>query len=173
MPQLYAYENNVLILNHYPYGDNTRVDYDSIYWEINGAVVDGFHDDNYHLEDYAALSGCYKVWVLIEGVWFPTNEICFGNGIDDIAGELDFNVWPNPVKRGEMVNIDVRSQEPVASGRWAAAIYDLEGRKVIEKTITSDNTAFSCNLERGTYIMTLTDSSTGRTGKSKKIVVTY
>ena len=173
MPQLYAYENNVLILNHYPYGDNTRVDYDSIYWEINGAVVDGFHDDNYHLEDYAALSGCYKVWVLIEGVWFPTNEICFGNGIADIAGELDFNVWPNPVKRGEMVNIDVRSQEPVASGRWAAAIYDLEGRKVIEKTITSDNTAFSCNLEKGTYIMTLTDSSTGRTGKSKKIVVTY
>lgn len=171
MPQLYAYEKNVLILNHYPFGDNTRVDYDSIYWELNGEVIEDFHGDNYHLDDYGALSGCYKVWVMIEGTWFPTNEICMGNGIHDVNGEVEFSVWPNPVRKGETVNISLTGQHAM-SGELKATIYDLEGRKVAEKRIGTE-TAVRCDMVPGTYIVNITDEASKAVGKGRKIVVNY
>lgn len=170
MPQLYAYEKNVLILNHYPYGDNTRVDYDSVYWELNGSVIEGFHGDSYHLENYGTLSGCYKVWVLIEGTWFPTNEICIGNGIGDVADDVDYNVWPNPVRKGESVNIAINGQE-TEFGQWTAVIYDLEGRTVVEKKI-EPTTVMRCNMKPGTYIVNIMDGASKNMGKGKKIIVT-
>lgn len=171
MPQLYVYERNVLILNHYPFGDNTRVEYDSIYWELNGEVIDGFDGDNYHLDDYGTLSGCYKVWVMIEGTWFPTNEICLGNGIEDVAEGVNYRVWPNPVRRGENVNVALDSQY-ATSGEWKATIYDLEGRKVAETRIDSGATV-RCDMVPGTYIVNITDGMSKAVGKGRKIVVNY
>ena len=154
MPQLYAYEKNVLILNHYPYGDNTRVDYDSIFWERDGALIDGFHGDTYHNASYGQLSGCYKVWVLIDGEWFPTNELCMSNGIGNIDDETAFRIWPNPVHRGEMLNCELNFQvrELPASER-VMAIYDLSGRKLVELPLNETTTRVRCDMENGSYMV--------------------
>ena len=170
MPQLYAYGKNVLILNHYPFGDNTRVEYDSIYWEHDGQTIDGFHDDTYHLDNYDQLSGCYKVWTMIEGTWFPTNEICISNAIDEAAG-LECRVWPNPVEKGGRLNVEVSGQWTLAGSRLSVDIVDMEGRVAASVPVDGSSVTFNCNLERGSYIMTLRDSKSKAATGGKRIVV--
>ena len=172
LPQLYAYEQSVLILNHYPFGDNTRVDYDSIYWEKDGEVIVGYNGDNYHLENYGQLTGCYKVWVKIEGVWFPTNELCMGsNGIDEYAEDVNFSMWPNPVKQGSPVNIEVRRSDAMVASQWIMTIHDLTGRKIMEKQFTEQSQRIRCTFEKGTYIVTISDLSANQTSSGKRIIV--
>lgn len=172
LPQLYAYEQNVLILNHYPFGDNTRVEYDSIYWEKDGVVMAGFSDDNYHLDNYGRLTGCFKVWVKIEGVWFPTNELCMGsNGIDDVSAEINFNVWPNPVLQGQPLNIAISTHTSNAGSQWVVTVHDLTGHKILEKSICGESSVACCTLEKGTYIVTVLDAATKWSSAGKRIVI--
>lgn len=172
LPQLYAYEQNLLILNHYPFGDNTRVEYDSIYWEKDGTVIAGHNDDNYHLDNYGKLKGCFKVWVKIEGDWFPTNELCMGyNGLDELDGDVTFRIWPNPVLQGNPVNIEVCGLGQVPGGHWIITFYDLKGRKIMESQLTNESSIINCPLEEGTYIMTVSDSVSKKTSSGKRLVV--
>lgn len=166
MPQLFTYEQKVLILNHYPYGDNTRVDYDSIYWEHDGVVMTGYSEYTYHLDDYSTLSGCYKVWVTIEGVWFPTNEVCMGNGIEIVGSDIGFTVSPNPVKSGEALHIGVTSGY---QSDMTAAIYDLSGRIVWQQVMSGSEASVECDLHKGAYILRLKSGECQSLGK--KIIV--
>lgn len=172
LPQLYAYEQSVLILNHYPFGDNTRVEYDSIYWEKDGVVMAGFNGDSYHLDNYGPLKGCFKVWVKIGNDWFPTNELCMGSsGIELADGSVDFRMWPNPVRQGTAFNIAVSARQGVSTGWWNVEVYDVEGRRVAQKDVNGEMATMDCRLERGAYIVTVSDKVTGQKSAGKRIVV--
>ena len=84
---------------------------------------------------------------------------------------MEFSVWPNPVRKGEAVNISLTGQY-ATSGEWKATIYDLEGRKVAEKRIDSGATV-RCDMVPGTYIVNITDGTSKAVGKGRKIVVNY
>ena len=172
LPQLYAYEQSVLILNHYPFGDNTRVEYDSIYWEKDGVVMAGFNGDSYHLDNYGPLKGCFKVWVKIGNDWFPTNELCMGSsGIELADGSVDFRMWPNPVRQGTAFNIAVSARQGVSTGWWDVEVYDVEGRRVAQNDVNGEMATMDCRLERGAYIVTVSDKVTGQKSAGKRIVV--
>ena len=83
---------------------------------------------------------------------------------------MGYNVWPNPVRKGESVNIAINGQE-TEFGQWTAVIYDLEGRTVVEKKI-EPTTVMRCNMMPGTYIVNIMDGASKNMGKGKKIIVT-
>ena len=166
MPQLYAYEKNVLILNHYPFGDNTRVEYDSIYWEHDGEVMEGYHEDTYHLDNYGQLSGCFKVWVLMEGVWFPTNELCIGNGIKGAAGDMEYSMWPNPIVRGGKLKIETSMD---GGGQMMVVVYDMTGRMVKKSEMSGGVAEMDCDMGEGVYIVRLQAGNKESVGR--KLVV--
>lgn len=147
LPQIYVYGNNVLMLNHYPFGDSTRYDYDSVYWLHDGVLMEGFSGDIYHLDNYGPLSGCFQAWTLIEGVWFPSNELCFSNSINGFGDVLTCKVMPNPVAGGDRVRI---AADGVTADMLSIEIYDAQGRAV-KKLAHSDQ--FIADLPAGIYMM--------------------
>ena len=149
LPQIYMFDGKVLLLNHYPYGDSTRVDYDSVRWEHDGVDMN-FHGDEYHLPGYAAFRGCYKAWVKIEGVWFPTNEVCANYGIDGAEGTVEYRVRPNPTAEHSTLTIELE-KSGTGSAEWQ--LYDIQGRRLSSAKLHMGSNRVECGVGKGVYLM--------------------
>lgn len=73
-----------------------------------------------------------------------------------------FNVFPNPVKNGE-INIST-----VANGTKSVQIFDVLGKQVYSKTIQSNETIKTSNLTAGMYILRVEEN--GKVASSRLIV---
>ncbi len=71
-------------------------------------------------------------------------------GMADVEGAQDINLFPNPVKRGGSVTVDV----PV-DGLFEVIVYDTSGRQVWQKQACTSGESITPNLARGTYLVVI------------------
>jgi hypothetical protein len=135
----------------------------------HNVVVDGYNtDDYYHLN--FGWGGSYNGWYLlpqeipyeltvVEGLVvdimkkIPTCIIF----VDAIKAPVTF--FPNPADEFLQFKSDEKLTNPVLT------IYDLQGRKVSENEISSDNPLYVGNLKSGFYIYRLIANNSSQAGK--------
>ncbi len=151
LPTIYNIMGVTLFINHFPEGSD-KIDYIYYRWYRNGEVVsEGENMDSYS-EEGNTLNGCFYLEISTESThtyWAKSNEVCIGNlGINDVES-VTMTVSPNPVVRGQRVNVTVSEanmQDAVVT------LYDAQGRQV--SNIEAKNSNFeiqTSNLTSGIY----------------------
>ncbi|MBR1792285.1 MAG: SprB repeat-containing protein [Bacteroidales bacterium] len=131
LPQIQAYENKAVLVNHYPNGaDHPRVDYIAYRWFHDGQFISGAIEDYYARKGYAALSGSYYVEVPTDESrthWVRSNtiEIVASKVSLDFAAIHQLMLYPNPVRRGAQVTLVVAQDENDIVDGSRVVVYDL------------------------------------------------
>lgn len=139
----------------------------------NPAAVKGNNDvDNIEQVEFDGAEGEYTITVYHEGNLTGGSQnfslIISGvdtpMGVDDLSTEDMFNVWPNPAY--DQINIRVKSG---LGEDTLVSVYDIQGRKVAEKTLSSDVEVLNVDtLSAGMYIVQVTQ---GAKKEVKKIII--
>ncbi|MBQ0015654.1 MAG: C10 family peptidase [Bacteroidales bacterium] len=155
-PQLRTYENNLLVVNHYPDGeDHDYVPYFAYRWYRNGLIIEGATSDAYYHANHSTLAGCYQVEVLVnneDSIWVKSDSVCIGNtdGIGEMMAPF-VAVYPNPVQ--VQMPITITSSTPLD-----VAIYDVQGRVVLSTQVSEGSHSLSPIHSSGIYTMRLRTS---------------
>ena len=153
IPVIYSLMDVMLLVNHFADEATERIDYIYYRWYKDGKIVkEGIEADSYD-EGGAMLNGCYYLEISTSAdthYWAKSNELCFGTtGIDGVE-TLNLSVMPNPVIRGQRVNISVEGNADLQGARLT--VFDATGRKAIEQTL---NGSFESDLNAGIYMLRL------------------
>ena len=169
LPTIYNIMGVSLFINHFPEGTD-KIDYIYYRWYKNGEVVsEGVGVDSYS-EDGDMLNGCFYLEISTEPTltyWAQSNEVCLGNvGIDDVK-DITMTLAPNPVVRGQQVNVTVSESNLQGA---VATVYDAQGRQVSNFEVRNSTFEIqTSNLTAGIYTVRIVLSD-GRMA-TKKVVV--
>ena len=169
LPTIYNIMGVSLFINHFPEGTD-KIDYIYYRWYKNGEVVSEGEGVDSYSEDGDMLNGCFYLEISTEPTltyWAQSNEVCLGNvGIDDVK-DITMTLAPNPVVRGQQVNVTVSESNLQGA---VATVYDAQGRQVMNFELRNSKFEIQTSeLSTGIYTVRIVMAD-GRMA-TKKIVV--
>lgn len=158
VPHIVAYRDKIVMVDHYPNGENQqRVDYIGYRWyDDNGAV--GSNLDHYcdeHDGVYRPLSGYYYVEVptdRTQAYWVRSNTVCIVPTTKRISEDAILSLYPNPARAGHNVVLTVDDNAIGAR----LELYDINGRLLLDQTVSDNETFIKMPLSSGGYTIRLT-----------------
>ena len=175
LPQILCNDSRLLMVNHYPDGSNgARVDYFAYRWYRNGTIIPGASLDYYSQNGYSTLSGCYYVEVAVDASlthWVASEPFCIGTyGIDDVAAELpQLSIYPNPLRRGAPLTLQVSLPEGYAMDEAVIEVFDLQGRVAYTAPLVSLVSTLTLDLPSGIYTLRLRTAAA--TSAAHKLII--
>lgn len=156
----------MIIVNHYPFGDNEYFAYDYYRWYCNNTLIAEGTDDYYSAGQ--ALSGVFHVAVPADDnriLWIKSNEIRLNtSAIASIDKEaMGMQIAPNPVMQSHTLNISIDLPVEQLAGS-SFALYDIQGRRITTLMVESSNITLPVSCPSGIYSIVLT------TGDGRRIV---
>lgn len=166
LPTLAYYKNKLLMVNHYPGGQYSRIDYDAYRWRRNGELIEGANKDFLHLDNYEKMYGTFVVEVPTDTTlttWVPSNSVTFDEMRDE--KQLQCTLSPNPAKQGQTVSILLNDANEAAT----ATIYDMRGLSVATLQLQPGSNSFQAQLPKGAYMVVITTGN-GHNAQQKLII---
>lgn len=156
-PVIYSYARRLLIVDHYPFGeDSTLVNYRAYRWYHNGEFLPFEKLDNYYDNSngqYHILEGCYYVEVPVdasESFWMRSNEICFtGEGGNPRMPYL--SVYPNP----SMARSEIMATVADSRSGSMLTVHDAFGRLLCSSEAVDGSAPIPVMLSAGSYTVSL------------------
>lgn len=131
IPVIYSYNDQLLMVDHYPYGeDGMYAAYRGYRWYHNDVLMPYSTSDQYfeyREAAYQKLTGCFyvEVYTGVADYWVRSNELCIDPAKSSATTkEPTLTVWPNPSDRRQQVMASV-SDAPSGS---QMQLYDISGR---------------------------------------------
>lgn len=94
--------------------------------------------------------------ILSEGV----SDCITVNGVALVRDANGWNVYPNPVKRGEIIGVEI--EDAVNRANATIKIYDLDGKLVKKVPVTGQITPVGMDVASGTYVLQIGGKSAFR-----------
>ncbi len=160
LPSIMIFEDQMVMLNHYPDGeDGQRVDYDAYRWLRNGVIIPNANSDRYGVLEgnrYASLDGCFTLEVPTDATYtafVQSNTICVNTLNIDVAPSRMFTLYPNPVIGGanctlQLVGADFNTPVDIV-------IVNVFGVEVMRSRLIGEQLVFSAPLAAGLYSVIL------------------
>lgn len=186
LPHIYSFQSRLLMVDRLMGGTDT-IEYDYYRWYRDDVLIGEGADLSTYSENGSLLyGGCYHVQIATNKEkthWVMSNTICIDGptaGIDDVAGattgtrtgqnlveDLNFDIAPNPVAQGGVVNVRFEDCETLLRGAQVA-VYNVHGQRLSEQA-AMPNTVLKADWAPGIYTVHLLLPN-GR-GQSKKLIV--
>jgi hypothetical protein len=130
--------------------DNSTYQYYGYQWYKNNNKIESATEQFY--QETGGLKGCYYVeMILKDGSKEYSCEYC----LDEVTKSL-LSIYPNPVRQGNFVNVQLIDQSEAYSGLMEVRLYGSEGRILqTEQTRTGNIIMNTYDLVSGIYVLTI------------------
>ncbi|MBQ0016322.1 MAG: T9SS type A sorting domain-containing protein [Bacteroidales bacterium] len=159
LPEIQAYGNQTVMINHFPNGTNLpRVDYLAYRWYRDGKRISGATDDYFANAGYAALNGTYYCEVPTDEsrqYWVRSNSITFGavkgSIVDMTSPQLE--LYPNPVAQNHNLTVVLAQKADELLEGSTLTLYDLQGRMHYTMPVTNIVHTLQASYPAGVYTL--------------------